>query len=54
VHVTVHGTSAKTFAAFRTTEDEKDKYASVGHFQLNDGTITYDAPAGSVTTFFAR
>jgi O-glycosyl hydrolase len=53
-HVSVRGTSAKTFAAFRTTEDEKDKFASVGHFQLNDGAVIYDAPGGSVTTFFAR
>jgi hypothetical protein len=54
VQVTVKGSSAKLFAAFRTTEDEQDRYAAIGDFPLQDGAVLYEAPGGSVTTFFAK
>jgi hypothetical protein len=53
VNITVKGTTATTFAAWRTTEDETDRYNGLGEFKLIDSAIAYDAPSGSVTTFFA-
>jgi hypothetical protein len=53
VSVRVQGCGAKSFAGFRTTEDGKDQYADIGKFTVNEGAVLYDAPAGSVTTFFA-
>lgn len=52
VRVAVKGSSAKTFTAFRTTEDEQDKYARVGTMAVQEGAVVYEAPGGSVTTFF--
>lgn len=54
VNVSVKGSSATSFAAFRTTEDEQERYAAIGDFPLQDGAVLYDAPGGSVTTFFAN
>lgn len=54
VNVRVKGSDAKSFDAFRTTEDGKDKYAGIGEFAVNEGALAFDAPAGSVTTFFAK
>jgi hypothetical protein len=61
IAVTVKGTSSKTFEAFRTTKspgsdlDEiQEKYNSLGTFNVKDGMVVFDAPAGSVTTFFAK
>jgi len=51
VAVQVKGTRSTMFTAFRTT-DEKDRYAAIGNFELNDGTLVYTAPARSTTTFF--
>jgi len=53
VNVHVKGTAADVFRAFRTTEDEKDLYRELGEYAVEDGAIVYDAPTGSVTTFFA-
>ena len=52
VNIQIHGTAAKRFAAFRTTENQQDHYAAVGEFALTNGAIVYEAPGGSVTTFF--
>ncbi|MFO7933478.1 MAG: hypothetical protein R6U78_05285 [Bacteroidales bacterium] len=62
VAVTVKGTRDTVFEAFRTTKspgtDDVDhiaeKYAPLGGFTLQDGMLIYDAPAGSVTTFFEK
>ena len=53
VNVQIHGTAAKRLAAFRTTENQKERYAAIGEFALTNGAIVYEAPGGSVTTFFA-
>ncbi|HOX02487.1 MAG TPA: hypothetical protein P5555_09700 [Candidatus Paceibacterota bacterium] len=53
VAVAVQGTTAKSFVAWRTTDDEKDSYARAGEFGLKDGALIYEAPGSSVTTFFA-
>ncbi|GAA4451307.1 hypothetical protein GCM10023189_13180 [Nibrella saemangeumensis] len=62
VVVSVKGTNARRFAAFRTTEKADryqnvayEQYQGIGDYNLtNEGTLLYDAPAGSVTTFFAK
>jgi len=54
VNVRVHGCNAKSFTAFRTTEDGKDRYTGVGEFTVSEGAVFYECLAGSVTTFFAR
>jgi len=61
IAVTVVGTKAKAFEAFRTTKspgselDEIDeKYVSLGEYKVKDGMIVFDSPAGSVTTFYAK
>jgi hypothetical protein len=54
VHLTVKGSKAKSFEAYRTSEDEKDAYTSIGKFEVVEGAVVYDAPGGSVTTFYAQ
>lgn len=54
VNVSVKASSATSFAAFRTTEDEQERYAAIGDFPRKDGAVLYEAPGGSVTTFFAN
>ncbi|MFH0758608.1 MAG: hypothetical protein V2B15_15070 [Bacteroidota bacterium] len=61
IAVTVAGSKAKSFEAFRTTKvpgselDEiAEKYVSLGEFRVKDGMIVFDSPAGSVTTFYAK
>jgi hypothetical protein len=53
VVIQISGTKANQFKAYRTTEDEKEKYSEIGIFQTENGELFFDAPAGSVTTFFA-
>jgi len=53
VNVRVKGSAAKAFTAFRTTEDQKETFTRIGRFLPNDGALTCEVPAGSVTTFFA-
>jgi len=52
--VLLRGNSAKEFAVYRTTDDGKDLYRSVGTIAVENDRIVYEAPGGSVTTFFAR
>lgn len=54
VRLAVKGTAAQAFRAYRTTEDEKDLYAEVGVFPVQEGGVVLSAPAGSVTTLFAE
>jgi O-glycosyl hydrolase len=62
IAVTVKGTGAKAFEAFRTSKspDAEDsdqideKYIPLGEFSIEDGMVVFDSPAGSVTTFFAN
>ena len=53
VAVKVLGSGSDSFEVFRTT-DEKDRYEPVGQATLEDDTIVFDAPAQSITTFFAN
>jgi hypothetical protein len=61
VKVWIKGSRARKFKAFRTTKspgsdiDEIDeKYLSLGDYTFENGAIVLEAPAGSVTTFFAK
>ena len=61
IAVSVSGTRATAFEAFRTTKapgsglDEiQENYKALGTFELKDGMVVLEAPAGSVTTFFAK
>lgn len=54
VRVRIRGTSAVAFTARRTCEDGKETFSAIGTWTLEDGAIIYAAPAGSVTTFFAK
>jgi hypothetical protein len=61
IAVWVNGTVATSFQAFRTTkspgselDEVQEKYKDLGTFELKDGRLVFDAPAGSVTTFFAK
>lgn len=53
VRVQVRGAAATAFAAFRTTEDGREKHASVGRFDVRDRAILCPAAGGSATTFLA-
>jgi len=62
IAVSVCGTDASQFEAYRTTKspDAKDpdhideKYVPLGNYHVQDGLLVFNAPAGSVTTFFAK
>ncbi len=52
--ITITGTDATEFRAFRTNEAETEKYTEIGNFKVENGKLYYDAPTGTVTTFFAQ
>ncbi|NJO03956.1 MAG: hypothetical protein HC880_21805 [Bacteroidia bacterium] len=54
VLIDIVGNESPRYRAWRTTEDEKDLYKSIGDFQVENNQIRYAAPAGSVTTFFGE
>lgn len=54
VRLRVDGTAATKFTAFRTTEDETDRYSPTGEYEVEDGAIVFNIPARSVTTFFGN
>lgn len=50
--IKVLGTPAKSFVAFRTGPDEN--YKALADVQVEEGVLSYTAPGGSVTTFYAK
>lgn len=68
VVVSLKGISATTFQAFRTSGTEQytkretartaalagDNYVEIGNYKTANGKLSYEAPAGSVTTFYGR
>lgn len=48
----IRGSTANRFSAIRSSDQEQ--YATVGDHRLKDSQLAYLAPAGSITTFFAR
>ena len=49
--IQLSGTKYTSFQAFRTSENGLEHYEEIGVFPAIDGTIVYDAPFGTVTTF---
>ncbi len=68
IAITIKGSRSQQFAAFRTngrqvykhretaenTTDDTENFKALGSFKNVAGTIIYESPAGSVTTFFAQ
>lgn len=54
VAVRIKGSRAKAFTAFRTSANQEERYANISPFPVQNGTLVYDSPGGSVTTFFAQ
>ncbi|GAB6164136.1 hypothetical protein JCM19992_01360 [Thermostilla marina] len=52
VNLSISGTTAARFAAFRTSDDEH--YQPLDDAVVEDGSLTYRAPPRSATTFFAK
>jgi len=52
INLSVAGSTGKDFKAVRSSASEK--YSDAGMFKLINGEMVYEAPAGSVTTFFAK
>lgn len=52
LNIQVSGTESETFAVYRTGPGEH--YIPLGGMSCTDGFLTYEAPAGSVTTFYGR
>ena len=50
--VDVVGTDSTMFDVTRTSPDET--YVGLGELSLEDGKLTHEAPAGSVTTFLGK
>jgi len=53
LRVDIKGVNHKIYAAFRTNETE-EQYKDIGSFNVINNILEYEAPVGSVTTFFAR
>lgn len=51
IRIEVSGSSSKRFRAYRSSEDGKEQFTDIGVFELTDGTIIYDPPLGTSTTF---
>ncbi|MGW8317035.1 MAG: hypothetical protein ACWGNV_15670 [Bacteroidales bacterium] len=62
LEVTIRGSQAHSFEAYRTSKSPdaedidqmKESYVPLGEFHVDNGKIIYEAPPGSVTTFFAE
>jgi hypothetical protein len=62
IAVTIKGSSASSYSAYRTTKspeasnvDQIDEaYVPLGNYDVMDEKLVFNAPAGSVTTFFSQ
>lgn len=61
IAVSINGSDATGFEAFRSTKspgsalDEiQEKHVNLGIFKVKNGMVVFDAPSGSVTTFYAK
>ena len=50
VKIDLEGTNYKSFKAVRSI-DNIESYKEIGSFTVEDGSITYEAPSRSITTF---
>ena len=53
IKIDLKGTESTKFKAFRTNEDGSELYKEIGLFEVKNGSIIYDPPAGTTTTFIA-
>jgi hypothetical protein len=53
IEIKIKGSDSTRFKAFRTTEDGEELFEDIGVYEVKDGTIIYDPPQGSTTTFIA-
>ncbi len=53
LEIKIRGTAATRFKAFRSSEDGKEQYTEIGLFEAENGSIIYDPPPGTTTTFIA-
>ena len=53
IQIRLKGTDSKRFRAFRTSEDGTERFKDIGVFEVDGGSIVYDPPRGTTTTFIA-
>ena len=53
IEINIKGTDSTRFRAYRTTEDGEELYKEIGVYEVQNGSIIYDPPKGSTTTFIA-
>jgi O-glycosyl hydrolase len=53
IEIKLKGTKSTRFKAYRTTVDGSEHFQDIGIFEVNNGSIIYDPPQGSTTTFIA-
>jgi hypothetical protein len=51
IEIKIKSNDFKKFKAFRTIEDGSELYQDIGIYEVVNGTIIYDPPRGSTTTF---
>jgi hypothetical protein len=51
IEIKIKSNDFKKFKAFRTIEDGSELYQDIGVYEVINGTIIYDPPRGSTTTF---
>lgn len=49
--IELKNTNYTLFQAYRSSTDGKEQYENIGVFEVENGQIRYDPPAGTVTTF---
>ena len=54
LQISLTGTDSESFEGYRSTNDETDLYKFLGTFNISKRVMNYDAPPGSVTTFFGK
>jgi hypothetical protein len=52
IEITLSGTTTEEFQAVRSSKNEM--YSGAGIYKISEGMIIYEAPEGSVTTFFGQ
>lgn len=53
IEIKLNGTKSTKFKAFRTNEDGSELCKEIGVFEVKNGSIIYDPPKGTTTTFIA-
>ncbi|MEL6194292.1 MAG: hypothetical protein AAFR66_19685, partial [Bacteroidota bacterium] len=51
IEIKLKGTKYTSFRAYRSSEDGQEKYTYIGEFEVKEGSIIYDPPRGSTTSF---